>query len=270
MAAAAAGPASDAAAAALPLKDRVAIVTGSSRGIGRAIALHLASLGAKLVVNYTSPGSSAQADAVAVEINSSSPGSAISVRADVSDPDQVKSLFDAAEEAFKSSIYVLVNSAAVLDSKYPTIANTSVDDFDKTFSVNARGAFLCCREAANRLKRGGGGRIIMLSSSLVGSLRPNVSAYTASKAAVETMVKILAKELKGTRITANCVAPGPIATEMFFAGKTEEMINKAIEGCPHGRLGETEDVAPLVGFLATDAAEWVNGQVIRVNGGRHV
>lgn len=121
------------AAAALPLKDRVAIVTGSSRGIGRAIALHLASLGAKLVVNYASPGSSAQADAVANEINSSSPGSAISVRADISDPAQVKSLFDAAEEAFKSPIYVLVNCAAILDSKYPTIANTSVDDFDKTF-----------------------------------------------------------------------------------------------------------------------------------------
>ncbi|KAK3405224.1 NADPH-dependent aldehyde reductase-like protein, chloroplastic [Eucalyptus grandis] len=259
-----------AAASELPLKDRVAIVTGSSRGIGRAIALHLASLGAKVVVNYTSPGSSAQADAVAAEINSSSPGSAVSVRADVSDSDQVKSLFDAAEETFKLPIYVLVNSAAVHDSKYPTLANTSVDDFDKTFSVNARGAFLCCREATNRLKRGGGGRIIMLSSSLVGSLRPNSSAYTASKAAVETMVKILAKELKGTCITANSVAPGPIATEMFFAGKTEEMINKSIDRCPHGRLGETKDVAPLVGFLATDAAEWVNGQVIRANGGAFV
>ncbi|KAI6673548.1 hypothetical protein NL676_001454 [Syzygium grande] len=251
----------------LPLKDRVAIVTGSSRGIGRAIALHLASLGAKIVVNYSSPGSSAQADAVAAEINSSSPGSAVSVRADVSDPAQVKSLFDAAEEAFGSPVHVLVNSAAVLDSKYPTIANTSVDDFDKTFSINARGAFLCCREAANRLKRGGGGRIVMLSSSLVAALKPNYGVYTPSKAAVETMVKILAKELKGTGITANCIAPGPIATEMFFAGKTEEMINKVIQECPHGRLGETKDVAPMVGFLATDAAEWINGQVIRVNGG---
>ncbi|XP_030463813.2 NADPH-dependent aldehyde reductase-like protein, chloroplastic [Syzygium oleosum] len=256
-----------AAAEMLPLKDRVAIVTGSSRGIGRAIALHLASLGAKLVVNYTSPGSSAQADAVAAEINSSSPGSAVSVRADVSDPAQVKSLFDAAEEAFGSPVHVLVNSAAVLDSKYPTIANTSVDDFDKTFSINARGAFLCCRESANRLKRGGGGRIVMLSSSLVAALKPNYGAYTASKAAVETMVKILAKELKGTGITANCVAPGPIATEMFFVGKTEEMINKVIQECPHSRLGETKDVAPLVGFLVTDAAEWINGQVVRVNGG---
>lgn len=135
------------------------------------------------------------------------------------------------------------------------------------FSVNARGAFLCAREAANRLKRDGGGRIILVSSSLVGALKPCSSAYTASKAAVEAMAKILAKELKGSRLTVNCVAPGPIATELFFAGRTEEQVKRVIEECPLDRLGETNDVAPIVGFLATDAGEWVNGQVIRVNGG---
>lgn len=96
---------------------------------------------------------------------------------------------------------------------------------------------------------------------------PGYVAYTASKAAVEAMVKILAKELKGTGITANAVAPGPIATEMFYAGKLEEMVRRAVDVCPLGRLGETRDVAPVVGFLATDAAEWINGQIIRVNGG---
>ncbi|KAK2638176.1 hypothetical protein Ddye_025971 [Dipteronia dyeriana] len=105
----------------------------------------------------------------------------------------------------------------------------------------------------------------MQSSALVGALRPGCGTYTASKAAVETLVKILAKLLKGTGITANCVAPGPIATEMFFDGKTEEMV-KAIEECPHGWLEETKDLASVVGFLATDASEWINGQVIRVNG----
>jgi 3-oxoacyl-[acyl-carrier protein] reductase len=135
------------------------------------------------------------------------------------------------------------------------------------FSVNCRGTFLCCKEAAKRIKQGGGGRIILLSSSSVGALRPNSATYTASKAAVETMTKILAKELKGTGITANCVAPGPIATEMFFVGRSEEHVKRVIEVCPHGRLGETKDVAPLVGFLASDAGEWINGQVIRVNGG---
>ncbi|KAA8516256.1 hypothetical protein F0562_016549 [Nyssa sinensis] len=251
----------------LPLHDRVAIVTGASRGIGRAIALHLASLGAKLVINYTS--NSAQAQLVASQINSddSLPPRAIIVQADVSDPAQVKSLFDAAESAFNSQPHILVNSAGVLDAKYPTIPNTSIEDFDRTFSVNTRGSFLCCKEAANRLRRGGGGRIICLTTSLVAALRPGFGAYVASKAAVEAMIKILAKELKGSGITANCVAPGPIATEMFFTGKTEEQVKKSVDECPLSRLGETKDVAPVVGFLASDAGEWVNGQVIRVNGG---
>lgn len=106
-----------------------------------------------------------------------------------------------------------------------------------------------------------------MTSSMVAALRPGYGAYAASKAAVEAMVKIMAKELKGTGITANCVAPGPIATEMFFAGKTEEVVQRVVDESPLCRLGQTEDVAPVVGFLASDAGEWVNGQVIRVNGG---
>ncbi|KAL2480396.1 NAD(P)-binding Rossmann-fold superfamily protein [Abeliophyllum distichum] len=246
-----------------PLQDRVAIVTGASRGIGRAIALHLASLGAKVVINYTS--NSAQADTVSSQINGDSlVPRAITVRADISDPAQVKSLFDATESAFDSPVDILVNSAGVLDSKYPTVSNTTIEDFDNTFNVNTRGAFLCCKEAANW---GRGGRIICVTSSSVASLKTGYGAYAASKAAVETMVKILAKELKGSGITANCVAPGPVATDMFFSGKTEEMVKAAVEVCPLGRLGETEDVPPVVGFLASDAGEWVNGQIIRVNGG---
>nr|GEW82481.1 short-chain type dehydrogenase/reductase-like [Tanacetum cinerariifolium] len=211
----------------LPLQDRVAIVTGGSRGIGKAISLHLASLGTKL-----SP--------------------AIAIKADVSDPLQVQTLFDAAESAFDSPIYVMVNAAGIMDPTYPLIMNSSLEEFDRIFAVNTRGAYLCCKEAAKRLKQGGGGRIICLTTSLVGALKPGYGPYTASKAAVEAMVKILAKELKGTKITANCVAPGPIATEMFFEGKTEEMVNKAIEMIPLGRLGVPEDVSPLVGFLASD------------------
>ncbi|KAL6005204.1 hypothetical protein ACLOJK_005766 [Asimina triloba] len=255
------------------LDGRVAIVTGASRGIGRAIALHLASLGAHLVLNYTS--SSAEAEKLANRINSSSapspspsPPRAIAVRANVTDSAQVKALFDQAQAAFGGApIHILVHSAGVLDDKYPTLASTSEEDWDRIFDVNAKGSFLCCKEAANRLKRGGGGRIICLSSSMVGGLRPGYAAYAASKSAVETMIRILAKELKGTQITANCVAPGPTATEMFFAGKSEEAIQRFADLSPLGRLGETKDVAPLVGFLASDAGEWINGQVIRVNGG---
>lgn len=255
-----------------PLQDRVAIVTGSSRGIGRAIALHLASLGAKVVVNYSS--NSTQADIVVSQINSTAPeanGSnslrAIAVKADVSDPAQVKSLFDAAESAFNSPVHILVNSAGVMDPKYPRIVDTPVEDFDRIFNINTRGAFICCKEAANRIARGGGGRIICLSSSTVGALFPGYAAYTASKAAVEVMVKILAKELKGTKITANIVAPGPVATELFFEGKTEEMIQRCMDLAPLGRLGQTDDITPVVALLAGDSGEWINGQVIRVNGG---
>lgn len=211
----------------LPLEDRVAIVTGASRGIGRGIALHLASLGAKLVINYAS--NSVQADLVAAEINSACPETtprAITVQADVSDESQVKSLFGVAETEFNSQASICVISAGVMAAKHQAIANTSVEDFDKNFRVNTRGTFLCCREASNSVNRGGGGRIIVLSTSLVHSLKPNFGAYTAAKAAIETMAKILAKELKGTSITVNCVAPGPVATDMFYAGVSEEFVKK--------------------------------------------
>ncbi|KAL8456254.1 hypothetical protein ACS0TY_033645 [Phlomoides rotata] len=252
----------------LPLDGRVAIVTGATRGIGRATAIHLRSLGAKIVINYTS--SSSQADLLASEFNADKKPSspvAVAVKADVSNPDEVKSLFDLAEQEFNAPIHIVVNSAGVLDSKYPTIANTAIEDWETTFNVNTKGAFLICREAANRLKRGGGGRIVLISTSIVGALTPGYGAYGASKAAVETMAKIAAKELKGSGITVNCVAPGPVATELFFTGKSDEMVERVVDACPMGRLGQPNDVAQVIGFLASDAGEWVNGQVLRVNGG---
>ncbi|KAL9249920.1 NADPH-dependent aldehyde reductase-like protein [Drosera capensis] len=269
-------PAAAAAAGTLPLLDRVAIVTGSSRGIGRAIALHLASLGARLVINYTSNPTHANSlvsliddsttHSLPVPTTSSYPR-AVAIQADVSDPAQVTALFDAAQSTFNSQAHILVTCAGVLDGSYPTIAATSVADFDRIFAVNARGTFLCLQAAANRLVRGGGGRIITVSSSLVGSLKPGYGAYVASKAAVEAMTRILAKELRGTRITANGIAPGPIATEMFFQGKTEETVKAMAAESPMERIGETRDVASVVAFLAGDESEWVNGQIIRVNGG---
>ncbi|CDY50872.1 BnaA05g37330D [Brassica napus] len=217
---------------ALCLAGRVAIVTGSSRGIGRGIAIHLAELGARIVINYST--SSTEADKVAEAITTNF------VKADISEPNQVKSLFDEAERAFGSPVHILVNSAAIADPNHSSISDTSEELFDRIFSVNTRGAFLCAKEAANRLKRGGGGRIILLSSSLVQSLKPSF---------------------------VNCVSPGPVATEMFFAGLSNEMVEKVKAQNLFGRLGETKDIANIVGFLASDAGEWINGQVIIANGG---
>ncbi|CAO2822054.1 unnamed protein product [Amaranthus hypochondriacus] len=255
------------------LQDRVAIVTGASRGIGKAIALHLASLGAKLVINYSSPSSQSLAEQLVSQINSLSSSSssttprAIAVQADISDETQVITLFNTSEQTFNTPPHILITSAGVGDSSYSTIFDLDVSEFDRIFSVNTRGTFLCIKEAAKRIKRGGGGRIVTISSSLAAAFREKFGAYTASKAAVEAMTKILAKELKGSGITVNAVAPGPIATEMFFGGKTEEMVQKSIDESPLKRLGKVEDVAPVVGFLVSDGGEWVNGQIIRVNGG---
>ncbi|RID65543.1 hypothetical protein BRARA_D00731 [Brassica rapa] len=239
-----------------PLAGRVAIVTGATRGIGRAIAIHLHSLGARVTLNYVS--SSSEAELLASELNASSQqNSAIAIN----------NLFDQTEQEFGSKVHILINCAGVLDPKYPSLSETTLEDFEKTFRTNTRGAFVCCKEAANRVVRGGGGRIIMMSTSQVGALSPGYGVYTASKAAVETMVRVLAKELKGSQITANCVAPGPVATEMFYAGKSDETVKMLASACPMGRIGEPKDVAEIVGFLAGDGGEWINGQVIRTNGG---
>ncbi|KAK1644074.1 hypothetical protein QYE76_061879 [Lolium multiflorum] len=255
--------------ASMMLHGRVAIVTGGAGGIGSAVSKHLASLGARVAVAYV--GDPAPAQKLVTDINAAhgadGPPRAIAVETDVSDAAQVHALFDAAVAAFGGELHILVTAAAVLDASYPTLAETSEASYDAMFGANARGTFLCLREAANRLARDGRGRIVTFSSSVVGSLRPWYAAYAASKAAVETMTRILARELRGTGITANAVAPGSTATPMFYDGKTEEEAERYIAGTPLGRLGMPEDIAPLVGFLASDAGGWVNAQVLRCNGG---
>jgi 3-oxoacyl-[acyl-carrier protein] reductase len=240
-------------------KNKTAIVTGASRGIGAAIAARLARDGFAVVVNYMSNAGPAEA---LVRKIADSGGRAMAFKADVSDPAAVRAMFEAAENQF-GGVDVLVNNAGVLTQS--DIAKVSDDDFDKIVAINLKGTFNPLREGANRIRNGG--RIINFSSSLVGSLMPTYGVYAATKAAVETMTSILAKELRGRSITVNAVAPGPTATDMFLAGKPAELVQQFSKVPPLERLGTPEDIAGAVSFLAGPDGGWINGQTIRANGG---
>ncbi|MQT14330.1 SDR family oxidoreductase [Segnochrobactrum spirostomi] len=247
-------PAADA-----PLAGRVAVVTGASKGIGAAIARRLARDGAAVVVNYAS--SEAAAVAVVQEIEAAG-GRAVAVRADIADPAGAGGLFDAASEAF-GGVDILVNNAGIM-ALAPIVAT---DDalFERQVATNIGGVFRGMREAARRLRDGG--RIISFSSSVVGLYQPTYGLYAATKAAVEAMTHVLAKELGPREISVSAVAPGPVATDLFLSGKSDEQVAAIAKLNPFGRLGTPEDIANVVAFLAGPDGGWVSGQVIRANGG---
>jgi 3-oxoacyl-[acyl-carrier protein] reductase len=239
--------------------NKVAIVTGASRGIGAAVAERLAWDGFTVVVNYS--GQAAPAEAVVRKIEEAG-GRALAALADVSDPQAVRRLFDTAETALGGAD-ILVNNAGIMTLS--SLADTEDAAFDRQIAVNLKGTFNTLREAAKRLRNGG--RIINFSSSVVGLLQPTYGVYAATKAAVDAMTSILAKELRGRDITVNAVAPGPIATSLFLDGKTDEQIQTFAKMPPLQRLGQPEDIASVVSFLASPDAGWVNGQILRANGG---
>ena len=246
--------------AATPASDlRVALVTGASRGIGRAIALRLARDGFAVVVNYA--GNAAQADATVTDIHDAG-GIALAVQGDVSAPDDVARLFATTQETY-GRIDVVVNSAGVM-SMAP-ITESSLADFDRMIATNLRGSFLVLANAAKHLREGG--RIIALSTSVIAKNFPNYGPYIASKAGVEGLVHVLANELRGRGITVNAVAPGPVGTELFLNGKSDEQIAQIAQLAPLQRLGMPDDIASAVAFLAGPDGGWVNSQVLRVNGG---
>ena len=238
---------------------RSAIVTGGSRGIGAAIARRLAADGFSVTVNFA--GNAGEAEKVVEQIRTAG-GKAVAIQGDVSKSDDMRRLFDETEAAF-GGVDVLVNNAGIM--QLAKFADTDDALFDRHVAVNLKGVFNGMREAAKRLRSGG--RIISFSSSVVGLYQPSYGVYAATKAAVEAMTHVLANEMRGRNITVNAVAPGPTATDLFLTGKPQELVDRISKAAPLERLGQPDDIAAAVAFLAGPDGAWINGQVLRANGG---
>lgn len=241
------------------LQGKVAIVTGSARGIGAEIAVTLAKAGVKVVVNYAE--NKAAAESICATISATG-GECFAVQADVSDPAAVQKLFMTAIEHFQQ-IDILVNSAGVLVFK--EIAEISDDEFDRIVDINLKSVFYTLREAATKLADHG--RIVTVSSTVTRLMLPKYGAYAATKAAIEQLTRIFAREAGKRGITANIVSPGPVDTELFRSGKTAADIERMAAMAALGRIGGANDIAQVVRFLVSDEARWITGQNIGVNGG---
>ncbi len=238
---------------------KTAIVTGASRDIGAAIASRLAANGFAVVVNYA--GNAAEAKAQIALIRNAG-GVAEAFQADVSKSEEMRSLFEGAEKAF-GGVDVLVSNAGIM--QLATIGESDDALFDRTIAINLKGVFNGMREAATRLRAGG--RVINFSSSVVGLYQPTYGVYAATKGGVEAMTHVFANEMRGRNITVNAIAPGPTGTDLFLKGKPPELIDHLRKLSPLERLGKPEDIASVVAFLAGPDGAWINGQVLRANGG---
>jgi 3-oxoacyl-[acyl-carrier protein] reductase len=238
---------------------RVALVTGGSRGIGKACVIRLAHDGWGVVLTFVSQAG--EADRVVEQVESTG-GQAVAAQADVADGRAMTAVFDVAAERF-GGLDAVVNAAGRMP--LAPVVDLDLDELDSTCRTNLRGTFVVDQLAAGRLRAGGA--IVNFSSSVVAAAFPTYAAYAASKGAVEVLTRVLAKELGSRDISVNAVAPGPTATDLFLRGKSQEQIDRLRSGIPLGRLGEPDDVANVVAFLVGPEGHWVNGQVVRVNGG---
>ncbi|MCC3379572.1 SDR family oxidoreductase [Paenibacillus farraposensis] len=241
------------------LDGKTAIVTGSSRGIGRAIAEQLADLGARVVINYASSPDKAQE---VVDSIIQKGGKAIALHADLGKISDIEALFTNTLAAF-GRLDILVNNAGLMITK--PLADVTEADFDKQFALNVKGTFFACQQAMKHMEDYG--RIVNLSTSVIGQMFPAYSVYAGTKGAIEQFTRQLAKEFGNKQITINAVAPGPVNTELFQAGKTEQQIEGMKKMNAFGRLGEPGDIANVIEFLVSAKSQWVTGQTIRVNGG---
>jgi len=238
---------------------KTAIVTGGSGGIGRAVVHRLASDGFAIVVHYSS--NAQRAEEVVKEVAGQG-GQAIAIAADIGDQKSVEALFTKTKGSFET-IDVVVNTAGIMPLS--PIETGNMETFDKVIGTNLRGTFLIMSQAARHVSKGG--RIIVFSSSVLAKSFPNYGPYIASKAGVEGLVPVLANELRGREITVNAIAPGPVATPLFLMGKSNEQIEGLKKMAPLERLGQPEDIAGIVSFLAGPDGAWVNAQTLRANGG---
>jgi 3-oxoacyl-[acyl-carrier protein] reductase len=241
------------------LSTRVAIVTGGSRGIGRGIVRRLAAQGYAVVVSYASNADEA---AAAVKEAAEAGAEATAFQADVADEVAVADMFAEAESRF-GGVDVVVHAAGRM--LLGTIEQTDLDEFDALFRTNVRGSFVVAQQAARHAREGGS--IQLFSSEATGASLPGYGVYTATKAAVEAMTLILARELRGRNVTVNTIAPGLTATDMLLENQTEESLAEGAAAAPLERLGEVAGIAAVAEFLASPEGHWVNGQTVHANGG---
>ncbi|KAL4777217.1 hypothetical protein BDW60DRAFT_172381 [Aspergillus nidulans var. acristatus] len=243
----------------MSLAGKVALITGASKGIGKATAQRLASEGANLVINYNSDAASAQA--LVEEIGQDR---ALAVQADASKLADIDRLVDAAVAKF-GKIDILIPNAGILPMR--DLEHTTEEDFDFTYNLMVKGPYFLTQKAAKYIPAGG--RIILVSTgvTVLSNIAPAYLLYASAKAAVEQMARVMAKDLARNGILVNCIAPGPTTTGLFLNGKSDQMLKMVAGFSPFNRIGEPEEIANAVYFLCSKDSSWVSGQTLRVNGG---